>query len=67
MIEAAHDSASPYLYEFYEADAGKTAHWLACSETTAGDKCAGIPIMPWTSTHPPRRAGGRRAGEVCAS
>lgn len=48
MQQIATDTATPYLYEFAEADAGKVAHWALCWETTAGDKSACGPVMSWT-------------------
>ena len=48
MQTIASDSATPYLYEFAEADAGKVAHWALCWETTDGNRSACGPVMSWT-------------------
>lgn len=48
MQEVAADSATPYLYSFAEADAGKTAHWALCWENSSMQRGPCSAVSSWT-------------------
>ncbi len=48
MPEVAADTATPYLYSFAEADAGKTAHWAVCWENSTGQRGPCSAVSSWT-------------------
>jgi hypothetical protein len=48
MQEVAADTATPYLYSFAEADAGKTAHWAACWENSSMQRGPCSAVSSWT-------------------
>ena len=48
MPEVADDRATPYIYEFDAADAGKTAHWALCWENASGERGPCSAASSWT-------------------
>jgi hypothetical protein len=48
MQEVAADTATPYLYSFAVADAGKTAHWAVCWENSSGQRGPCSAATSWT-------------------
>jgi len=48
MEEVAADSATPYLAQYADADAGKAAHWALCWENSTGERGPCSPVTSWT-------------------
>jgi len=48
MQDVAHDSGTPYLYEFDAADAGKAPHWAICWENSSGQRGPCSAVTSWT-------------------
>ena len=48
LEEIASDSATPYLWHFAEADAGKPAHWVLAWENSAGERGPLSAVSTWT-------------------
>ena len=48
MPEVADDRATPYIWEFDAADAGKQAHWSLCWENSSGERGPCSAVSSWT-------------------